>query len=209
MSASSHPEPSVHPSPRGRSGFGRRWIPFFVVLGILAVVGVALPIVYNLNQQLRPAQLAEARARWKEQGLRNYDLEYSLTLDRDPQPERNVVLVRDGRVVFAVRDGEVVQVEPDLGFLVGPAVRAVVTEGGPAPSVDAIFEQIQEVLSGDPEAGRRNLAVAVFDPRLGYPRRFVHRVRGTSHREEWVLRVYPAGELSVGRGGRPGRSSGE
>jgi hypothetical protein len=40
--------------------------------------------------------------------------------------------------------------------------------------------------------------VAAFDPKDGYPRRFISRVRGTSTREEWNLRLWPAGTLYSG-----------
>ena len=48
------------PPPAARRS--RRYLAFFAVLFVLAATGVALPIVYNLNQQLRPDELAAARA---------------------------------------------------------------------------------------------------------------------------------------------------
>jgi hypothetical protein len=173
----------------------RRWLPFFVVLACLAVTGVVLPIVYNLNQQLRPEQLAEARARWLEYGPKDYDLEYTLQIDRDLTLERYAVLVRGGKVVFAAGDGEVYRVPSDLGAVSGPSAVGMVSGEKKPCGVDAVFDRIQAVLDGSVGAARRNLIVAVFDPRDGHPRRFVYRVRGTSEREEWVLRLRPAGAL--------------
>src|SRR5690348_8636633 len=90
-----------------RRGRGRRWIGFFVLLALLAGGAALGPWLYNARQQLRPEQLEAARALWREHGPRDYDLEYTVKLDRDPIAERYLVLVRDRRVVFAARDDEV------------------------------------------------------------------------------------------------------
>jgi hypothetical protein len=185
-----------------RRAANRRWLAFFVVLGLLSAVAVVLPIVYNLRQQLRPEQLEAARQRWREQGPSSYDLEYTVQLGRDPRPERHVVLVRDGRVVLAACDGELTRLDPVVGFAGGAVGQAaVLVADGPAPrDVGAIFAHIESVLRSDPEAGRRNLAAATFDPADGHPRRFIHRVRGTSEREEWTFRLRPAGAIEASGG---------
>src|SRR5688572_8738986 len=85
-----------------------RWVAVFAVLGVLGATGVTIPIVYNLNQQLKPEQLIEARRRWREQGPKDYDLTYTVTYDRNRLGERHIVLVRGGEVVFASCEGEVV-----------------------------------------------------------------------------------------------------
>src|SRR5437764_1172920 len=86
----------------------RSWIGFFVVLGLLAVVGVALPILYNLNQQLDARDLARAEERWREAGPADYDLTFMIRYDREELAERHVVLVRGGKAVFAAVEDEVV-----------------------------------------------------------------------------------------------------
>lgn len=106
--------------------------------------------------------------------------------------ERHVVLVRDGRIVWASCEGEVVQLAPPLGALLGVSAGGSNRGGRDVP---AIFAHLDRLMQDQATAKRQNLLVAVFDPKTGWPRRIVHRVRGTSTREEWNLRVWPAGEL--------------
>jgi hypothetical protein len=171
-----------------------RWVSFFVLLTVLAAVGVTLPIVYNLNQQLTPEQLRQAQQRWQANGPKDYDLTYAITYDRERLAERHVVLVRGGEVVFESCEGEVVQMAPALSAAVGfPLGGAAEGAGRDVPS---IFKHVETLLSEANTAQRRNFIVAVFDPREGYPRRFIRRVRGTKTREEWDVRLWPPGALA-------------
>jgi hypothetical protein len=163
-----------------------------VLLAGLAVTAMVLPILYNLGQQLRPEQLKEARQLWREAGPADYDLTYSVQYDREPLAERHVVLVRGGRIVWASCEGEVVQVSPAIGALIGLAAGG---HGQGGRDIPAIFAHLEDLLRQEGESKRRNLLVAVFDPKTGWPRRFIRRVSGTSTREEWLLGVWPAGEL--------------
>jgi hypothetical protein len=169
-------------------------VSFFVVLTVLAAAGVTLPIVYNLNQQLTPEQLRQAEQRWHDNGPKDYDLTYAITYDRERLAERHVVLVRGGEVVFESCEGEVIQMAPALsaaaGFPLGGAAE------GAGRDVPAIFKHIEALMSEETTSQRRNFIVAVFDPREGYPRRFIRRVRGTKTREEWDVRLWPAGALA-------------
>jgi hypothetical protein len=182
-------------------GGNLRWAGFFVLLALLAAVAVAVPLVVNLRQQLRPEQLAQARARWREHGPRSYDLEYTVAHNRDPQPERFLVLVRHGRIVLAAADGEVVRLAPAVGLAAGLPAAAFASDAG--RDVEAVFAHIEEVLNAEIATGRRNYVTALFDARDGYPRRFVHRVRGGSQREEWNLLLSPPGQS--GRTGKQAR----
>src|SRR5262245_1791034 len=170
----------------------RAWVGFFLVLAGLAVTGVVVPIVYNLGQQLRPEQLAAAKDRWGREGSAEYDLTYTIQYDREREAERHVVVVREGRIVWASCEGEVVQVSPAVGAAAGVTAGAGLSGGR---DVAAIFARLEELLAEEGESPRRNFLVAVFDPKEGWPRRIVWRVRGTSRREEWNLRVWPAGEV--------------
>src|SRR5262249_4483768 len=60
-------------SPRPNRG----WIWFFVILIVLTVTSITIMIVYNLRQQLKPEQLAQARALWEQKGPADYDLDYT------------------------------------------------------------------------------------------------------------------------------------
>lgn len=173
------------------------WVAFFVVLGILATTGVVLPIIYNLGQQLKPEQLAAARKLWQEKGPRDYDLTYAVTYDRERLAERHIVLVRNGKVVFASCEGEILVMSPAMSAAVGLPLGGVGQEGD--RDMPAIFAHIEKLLNAEQTAGRRNFIVAVFDPHEGYPRRFIWRLRGTKTREEWDVRLWRAGTL-----GEPG-----
>ena len=168
----------------------RRWVPFFVILVGLAVTGVTLPIVYNLGQQLRPEQLAAAKALWAQSGPTDYDLTFTIKYDREPEAERHLVIVRQGRIVWASCEGELVQVSPALGAAIG-VVAGGSSHGG--RDVPAIFTHLEALLATGEKQG--NFLVAVFDPKTGWPRRVIRRVRGTSTREEWNLRVWKPGEV--------------
>jgi hypothetical protein len=211
------PAPAA-PHTRRRS---RAWIGFFVLLVALSLVALVLPIYYNLGQQLRPEQLDQARQRWRDHGAKDYDLTFTITYDRDPLPEHHVVLVRGGKVVFAACEGEIDQQATALGAAVGlplgglgqppaerptrdpPGARRALGRGANdlgGKDVPALFAYLAELLGQQNASGRRNFLVAVFDRKDGHPRRFIFRVPGTSTREEWNLRLLPAG--AVGEGNR-------
>jgi hypothetical protein len=177
----------------------------FVILAVLAGAAVTLPLVYNLGQQLRGADLEAARRRWRDSGPADYDLSYSITWDRERLPERHIVLVRGGRVAYASCEGEVTALAPVLAGAVGLPAGGL-GQGG-ARDVPAIFDHIEALLAEQSTNPRRDFLVAVFDPVQGYPRRFIYRARGTSRREEWDVRVWPAGALEHEgrRGGTPRR----
>jgi hypothetical protein len=170
----------------------RPWLPFFAALALLAALAVVVPLLYNLGQQLRPEQLEQARARWRAEGPRDYDLEYTLRQGREEQAERYRVRVRGGRAVFASCDGEVLFLDPSAAAGAGLALVALSAGGGRGYTVEGVFDRIEEVLSQGAGAPRHNFTVAVFDPHDGHPRRFVHRVRGSDEREEWAFRLLPA-----------------
>lgn len=178
-----------------RSG---RWVAFFVVLAILAATGIVLPIVYNLGQQLRPEQLAEAKRLWAAHGPADYDLTYTARYDDERQGERHVVLVRGGRVVYASCEGELRSISPGLALLAGGPAAAL--GGRPARGVPEIFGHIERLLAEVGNSGGRDFLVATFHGDDGHPRRVIRRVRGTRTREEWDIRVWPAGALEGGAG---------
>jgi hypothetical protein len=178
-------------SPRGRS---RRWVWFFSLLAALAVAAVVIPIVYNLRQQLRPEQLAEARERWRQNGTSDYDLAFEVKYDTDPRADEHIVQVRDGKVVSWVVNGEKLVHAPD-GTL--PLQRAEASPGSEAllemwkrPDVEGLFNMMRKWLEEDAASGsRRNFATANFDSRDGHPLRYVHRVAGTRQRQEWNIKL--------------------
>ena len=172
-----------------------RWLGFFVVLGSLCITAVTLPIVYNLGQQLRREQLEQARSRWRERGPRDYDLTFTVRLDRDTGKQRHVVLVRDGRVTAALVEGQPVQVSPAWSGAIGLPFAS--TTDRPPWTVERIFDHLETLLAEQEQTRGRHFLVAVFDPQEGWPRRFVWRIARTSSREEWDLKVWRPGELEA------------
>ena len=186
----------------------RGWIAFFAVLIVLGVTGVTLPILYNLGQQLTAEELEQAEARWQSSGPTDYDLTFSIRYDRDQLAERHIVLVRDGKASYAVCEGEIVHAAPAIGALLG--LVGVNAERQRPRDVPAIFRHIRDLLKDQEESDGKNFLVVAFDPKDGHPRRIVRRVRRSRTREEWQLRLWPAGELatkaakaSAPPGGRP------
>jgi hypothetical protein len=181
------------------------WIVFFVILTALCVVAITLPIVYNLGQQLRQEALDEARLRWREHGPDDYDLTFSVYIDRDRQPLRHLVLVRHGKAVFSTCEGEPVEFSPELSAALGLPLGGVGKSRG--FTVPLLFDHLQNLLDEQQESEGKNFLVAVFDPTEGWPRRFVWRIRGTSRREEWNLKVWKPGELEEQAKRRRGQKS--
>jgi hypothetical protein len=171
----------------------RAWIGFFALLVVLGLAAVVLPILTNLRQQLRPEQLAEARQLWKEKGPSDYDLTFTVTYDREPRPENHLVVVRGGKVALAAGEGEITWLGPALRAFAGlpPGVLP-----GERFDVPAFFDHIEELLHAESSGKRGNFLLAVFDPKDGHPRRIVFRQGGSSTREEWNLRLLPAGALN-------------
>jgi hypothetical protein len=83
----------------------RRWLWFFGVLAILAVIAVTLETWYNLGQQLTPAQLEDARRRWQEHGPRDYDLVYVVT-QLHGEPDVLEARLRHGEVESVTANGQ-------------------------------------------------------------------------------------------------------
>jgi hypothetical protein len=146
-----------------------RWVWFFVVLAVLGVLGVGLQIRHKMAQQLRPEKLAAARARWQEQGPKNYRLQYTQKVST---PETFVVWVRNGRVLGVVRKLDPKAPDQDGEVLPGRLFAY--------HSMEALFDHIEQFV----QMKGRTFMIADFDPEDGHLQRFVRRVARTSERQE-------------------------
>jgi len=156
----------------------------------MALAAIIIPIAYNLEIQLRPEQLAQARQRWQEHGIPDYDLDYMVRIDRDPIADEYRVKVRGGKVVAVIGNRDVLLVDERAGLLFGPAIRALHTEGFQQHRVEGLFQQIEADFQHDVQPGqRRNYVTASFDARDGHPVRYIRRVAGTSERLEWIIKL--------------------
>jgi hypothetical protein len=175
--------------PRRRS---RRWIGFFVVLAVLAVVAVVVPLLYNQRIQLRPEQLAEARQRWRANAPADYNMEFLSQNRRGGQEERlhYRTIVRTGRVV-AVADldrGEVVYLAPSLALVAGTAASALSSDDPLRYDMPALFDEIEAALRQNATAERRTYIKADFD-KDGYLSHYVHYDPHTKDRIEWFVKL--------------------
>src|SRR5262249_52823085 len=146
--------------------------------------------------------LEEARRRRAANGPADYDLTFSIQYDREPQAERHIVLVRGGRVEYAACEGQLRYVGAGIGALAGLPAGGL--RGGAPVDVPGIFSRVERLLREAQERRGRDFLVATFHGEDGHPRRIIRRVRGTSTREEWNIRVWPAGSLAAGPGGAGG-----
>jgi hypothetical protein len=166
----------------------RGWVWYFVCLAAMGAFAIVTPIVYNLSLQLKPEELAEARARWRQNGPADYDLQYKEKLTHDGQTDESEwkVKVRKGKVAEVVCDGE----------NLSPAEY-------PDVAIDGKFAQIEKELVEDVGGGqRRNYATAAFDSRDGHPTRYIRRVKGSGERLEWNINLLPPTETSDRADGR-------
>jgi hypothetical protein len=160
----------------------RVFVWYFIALAALSAAAVIIPIVVNLNQQLTPEQLAEARANWTRNGPASYDLHYEERIDSEEIPNEYIVKVREGEVVSLRINGQL------------KALEAMTPQQRHKYTVPGLFEQIDEYLQEMKDGRRRNFAVAHFAPELGYPMHYIRRVRGSRSRLEWTIAVSPVKE---------------
>lgn len=175
-------------SPRQRS---RRWIVFFVVLGVLSAIAIIAPLLYNLSIQLRPEQLADARRRWQEKGPPDYDLECLVKREQGgvaAAEQQYLVKVRAGRVVLLIDQGEVVYVDPALAAVAGVAMLGLSSENPRDYGVPALFGEIETAMRQRTTGERRDYLKADFDPSDGHPTHYIYRVPRTKDRVEWFVK---------------------
>jgi hypothetical protein len=152
------------PPPRKSRG----WIPFYLVVLVLAVGASAILVIYNLKQQLKTEDLDAAWALWKQQRPPNYILTYTVRKGEDENVDRYEVRVRGENTESLLLNGK-------------PQERRLF----PFYSMDELFGQVSEFLRKDAEPGKPRVFVrAVFDPKDGHLAWFVRRVMGTRERVE-------------------------
>ncbi|MFL5241517.1 MAG: DUF6174 domain-containing protein [Gemmataceae bacterium] len=156
------------------------WIWFFLFLAVTGSLAIAIPLVYNVQQQLRPEQLSAARRLWQEKAPANYDLEYQVrrqfatdSEDHLPDLERFRLEVRGGEIISIKKDGE-----------------PLPPSEGSHHSVDALFDLMERNLEMDDKSqGPRNFAHAQFDKSDGHPTVYVHRVMGSRQRLQIIIQL--------------------
>ena len=150
----------------------RNWIWYFVGLAVLTVISLSILIAFNLSQQLTLKQLETARELWKRNGPQNYDMEYK---QQGGASETRKVQVREGKVVLAVSNGQILE-ERLFRY----------------SDMNALFGFVEDFLREDAQPGKpRRFCVATFDPVDGHLVHYVRRVLGTEERLEITVFLQP------------------
>jgi hypothetical protein len=159
----------------------KRWVWFFVIVGVMAAAGVAAEVWVNLSQQLTPEKLTAARQLWRDRGPRDYTLEYAVKREYNPDPAGRA----PDRYTVRVKGGKVESVT-DAG---GRSLKPGEYEFG---SMDALFDAIDEQLKADIAAGgKRPFLRADFDPADGHVTYYRRSVTTTRELLEVVVRLQP------------------
>jgi hypothetical protein len=153
----------------------RVWIWFFVALAVLTVLLIGIQIGYRWSHQLTLAQLEEAQTRWKQNGPRNYEMEY--TVKRGDNMDVYEVRVRDGLVISLTLNGQPVEARFNR-----------------YSTMPALFGFIRDFLEADAQPGetgkRRVYMAATFDRADGHLTHFVRSVSGTRERVEITVEFH-------------------
>jgi hypothetical protein len=158
-----------------------RWAWFFVVLGVLTSCGIGANVWYNWQQQLTPEELSAAQKLWDEKGPRDYQLEYEIKRETNPDlagaaPQTYTVSVHDRKVVVVTTaDG-----------------RPLKTADYDFDSMDSLFEIIDQQLHSDADPAKPlPFVIARFDEQDGHVLRYVHSVARTRERLEVRVKLTP------------------
>jgi hypothetical protein len=152
------------------------WVWFFAILGTMLLVGISTEIWFNVNQQLQPEQLAEARQRWREKGSRDYRLIYEVKEEVNPEPSGTVPV----RYAVEVRNGKVTSVDKPSGKF------------AMFGSMDELFDFVERTLNDDiARGGKRPFTVARFQKSDGHIVHYVHSIMATRERLEIRVELKP------------------
>lgn len=165
----------------------RTWLWYFLILVALTALSLTILIRYNLGKQLKPEQLEQARALWREKGSLDYDLEYTKTLETETgtETERYASQIRGGQVVSAERNGQPLE------------KRQYIYQDMPALFMDVEGFLQEAAKPGSP----RTYLVATFDATDGHLTHLVRRVMGTARRLQVNVTLTPvAPEQKAGCG---------
>ena len=143
----------------------------------MTVGGVALEIWFNYQQQLTLEHIDLAWQRWKENGPRDYMLDYTVD-ERNGAHDVYTISVRDGKAIAANRLEEGRRVESDHY---------------PYATMDTIFQQLTDWVRADQQPGTpRVFMTATFDRQDGHLFRVIRSVASTRQRTEITVKLRPA-----------------
>jgi hypothetical protein len=139
---------------------------FFVALAVLTVAAISVEIWYNPTMPLTGPLLAEAKAKWRQRGPRDYDMDY--TIKKLESTERFQVKVRNSEAVSVIMNGNL----------------ALESRLYPYHTMSALFGFIEEFMQQDSEPGSPRTFTNVFFDRVDG--RLIHYVRSVASKRERV-----------------------
>jgi hypothetical protein len=149
----------------------RAWIWFFLVLALLSAAAVAIPLWFNLSQQLTEEELDKNKQLWEEKRPSDYDVAYT---QQGASPEQFVVHVRHGRVRSITSAG-----------------RPLEPEACPFTDMDSLFRYVANYLEQDRQPGsRRTFASAGFARDDGHIVHYIRSVWSTRERTEITVELH-------------------
>ena len=152
----------------------RRWVWFFVALALLSVAAISVQIWYNPTVPLTPGLLADAKAKWKQHGPRDYDMDY--TVKKLESTDRYHVKVRDGKAISVIMNDNL----------------ALESHHYPFYTMPALYRFIEDFLQQDTEPGSpRTFTNVLFDPVDGHLIHYVRSVASKRQRVEIIVHLTP------------------
>jgi hypothetical protein len=168
-------------SPSRKTG----WIWFFLFLALMGGLAIAIPLVYNVQQQLRPEQLSAARRLWQEKAPADYDLEYQVRRQSDEDSEKQEPEFENYHM--EVRNGRIVSILNKVTGDVLTSKELIVTKDF---FTDGLFDLMELNLEADSKStGIRNFSHAQFDKSDGHPTIYVHRIMGSRQRLQIIVQL--------------------
>jgi hypothetical protein len=153
---------------------GHGWIWFFVALAFLTVAAIFLLAKFNPTVPLTPELLAEAQARWKAYGPKDYDLDY--TVKKMDATEQFHAQVRHGEAISVIMNGSI-PLEP---------------RQYPYYTMPALFGFIEEFMEQDRQPGKpRTFTNVLFDAVDGHLIHYLRSVASKRERQEITVRLTP------------------
>jgi hypothetical protein len=167
------------PSPRFPAPIFRRvliGLAAGLVLGLLAMIVLAIATRGSVSPRLTPEIFQAAMARWKQEEPQDYDIEVQV---RGNQPATYYVEVRGGDARLALRNGKPLTQRRTFSTWSVPGMFATMSR-----DVDALERRA----AGQADASTPDLNLrATFDPHYGYPARYRRLQYRSSVEVEWEV----------------------
>ena len=193
MFAISVNEPPDTPEPTGASKMPRIGCGLMVgtLVGLVVTLAILRWNVADPTPALTAEALREARERWRQAGPADYDVEIRV---QGPQPGTYRVQVRGGQATSAFRNDRPLAQQRTFGTWSVPGMFNTIARD---------VEQVERRASGNADRFTPDLTLrASFDPKYGYPRRYVRMEAGSTLDVSWEVTSFSIIQASKNGGSR-------